>query len=113
VSAATSGDPRRLGYVTSKARGRISGDAKSQESQMRQAAIATFLVASICTAAQAQSRDYAFCAYGGKASEGMRCDYATLAQCQASTAGGGGSCVANPRPGQGATTARDGAPPRR
>ena len=44
--------------------------------------------------------DYPFCAYGGKTSEGMSCDFATLAQCQATTAGAGGSCVANPRGGQ-------------
>ena len=76
---------------------------------MRAVSIAAILAASLWTNAQAQSRDYAFCAYGGKTSEGMRCDYTTLAQCQASTAGSGGSCVANPRSGQ----ARDSAPPRR
>ena len=51
----------------------------------------------------AQARaDYPFCAYGGKTTEGLACDFATLAQCQAATAGAGGSCVANPRAGQGA-----------
>lgn len=44
--------------------------------------------------------DYPFCAYGGKTSEGVSCDFATLAQCQAATAGAGGSCVAIPRAGQ-------------
>jgi hypothetical protein len=80
---------------------------------MRAASIATIIAASLWTTAQAQGRDYAFCAYGSKTSEGMRCDYTSLAQCQASTAGGGGSCVANPRLGQGAVTPRDGASPRR
>jgi hypothetical protein len=65
------------------------------------------LVAAIASAAWlalanavAQTRtDYPYCAYGGKTSEGMSCDFATLAQCQAATAGGGGSCIANPRVG--------------
>ncbi len=53
--------------------------------------------------ASAQARaDYPFCAYGGKTTEGLACDFATLTQCQAATAGSGGSCVANPRAGQGA-----------
>jgi hypothetical protein len=48
--------------------------------------------------APAQARtDYPFCALGGKTSEGMSCDFATLAQCQAATSGAGGSCIANPR----------------
>jgi hypothetical protein len=41
-----------------------------------------------------------FCRSGG--GEGgtvaLRCDYATLEQCQATTAGLGGSCVMNPYP---------------
>jgi Protein of unknown function (DUF3551) len=49
------------------------------------------------------SIEYPFCAYGSKSSEGStRCDFATLAQCQAWLAGGGGSCVPNPRIAQGA-----------
>jgi hypothetical protein len=80
---------------------------------MRATSIATILAASIWATAPAQGRDYPFCAYGGKTSEGMRCDYTTLAQCQASTAGGGGSCIANPRADRGATTSRDGATSRR
>lgn len=50
---------------------------------MRAVSIATIMAASLWTTAQAQGRDYAFCAYGSKTSEGMRCDYPTLAQCQA------------------------------
>jgi hypothetical protein len=71
---------------------------------MRSASILTIFAALTFAPASAvaQSRDYPFCAYGGKTSEGMRCDYATLAQCQASTAGDGGSCIANPRAGRAA-----------
>jgi hypothetical protein len=57
----------------------------------------------------AQARVNPFCAYGGKTTEGLACDFATLAQCQAATAGSGGSCVANPRTGQGARV-QDAAP---
>ncbi len=61
-------------------------------------------IASLAPAgAFAQARaDHPFCAYGGKTTEGLACDFATLAQCRAATAGSGGSCVANPRAGQGA-----------
>jgi hypothetical protein len=49
------------------------------------------------------SVEYPFCAHGSKSSEGStRCDFATLAQCQAWIAGGSGSCVPNPRTAQGA-----------
>jgi hypothetical protein len=50
-------------------------------------------------AASAQtSVEYPYCAYGSKVSEGStRCDFATLAQCQAWISGGSGSCVPNPR----------------
>lgn len=44
--------------------------------------------------------EYPFCAYGGKTSEGISCDFATRAQCQAAIAGAGGSCIANPRAGR-------------
>jgi hypothetical protein len=69
---------------------------------MRAGSIAT-IVAGLLFAwatAAAQGRDYPFCAYGSKSSESMRCDYSTLAQCQASIAGDGGSCIANPSAGQ-------------
>jgi hypothetical protein len=70
----------------------------------------TTLVAIVASAAWlapasafAQARaEYPYCAYGGKTSEGVSCDFATLAQCQATTAGGNGSCMANPRAGQAA-----------
>jgi uncharacterized protein DUF3551 len=60
--------------------------------------------------AYAQARDYPFCAHGGKTSEGVSCDFATLAQCQATTAGSGGSCIANPKVGRGAPRATDASP---
>jgi hypothetical protein len=57
------------------------------------------------------SVDYPFCAHGSKASEGStRCDFATLAQCQAWLAGGSGSCVPNPRTAQGAPRQQNAAP---
>ena len=57
------------------------------------------------------SIEYPFCAYGSKSSEGStRCDFATLAQCQAWLAGGSGSCVPNPRVPQGASRPQS-APP--
>ena len=50
-----------------------------------------------------KSVEYPFCAYGSKTSEGStRCDFETLAQCQAWISGGSGSCVPNPRAVQGA-----------
>ncbi len=58
----------------------------------------------------AQARDYPFCAHGGKTSEGMSCDFATLAQCQATTSGSGGGCIANPRAGRGAARVQDAGP---
>jgi Protein of unknown function (DUF3551) len=67
---------------------------------MRTASIVTGIAAVVVTwtAASAQaSRDYPFCASGGKASEGMMCDYATIEQCRASVNGAGGYCVSNPR----------------
>lgn len=68
---------------------------------MRAVSIATIIAAlGLWVTASASARDYPFCAYGGKTSEGVRCDYSTLAQCQASTAGGGGSCIGNPRVAQ-------------
>jgi hypothetical protein len=75
---------------------------------MRAALIVTAVAAVLLGPGNAsvQARDYAFCAYGGKTSEGMRCDYSTLAQCQASTTGGGGSCVANPSVAQGSPAPR-------
>jgi hypothetical protein len=55
--------------------------------------------------------EYPFCAQGSKASEGStRCDFATLAQCQAWIAGGSGSCVPNPRTAQGAPRQQNAAP---
>jgi hypothetical protein len=51
----------------------------------------------MATPARAET-DYPFCKSGG-GEEGMayiRCDYATYAQCQATTSGMGGSCVQNP-----------------
>jgi Protein of unknown function (DUF3551) len=57
------------------------------------------------------SVEYPFCAQGSKASEGStRCDFATLAQCQAWIAGGSGSCVPNPRAAQGAPRQQNAAP---
>ena len=70
---------------------------------MRTASMVTIFTALMLAwaTASAQSRDYRFCAHGGgKATETMRCDFETLAQCQASTAGAGGSCIVNPRAGQ-------------
>jgi hypothetical protein len=76
------------------------------ETGMRITSIVAIAIGAISLApasASAQARaDYPFCAYGGKTTEGLACDFATLAQCQAATAGSGGSCVANPRAGQGA-----------
>jgi hypothetical protein len=92
---------------------RNSVERKEAETSMRAASMVTILAALTLMAAAAHGRDYAFCAYGGKTSETMRCDYTTLAQCQASTAGAGGSCVANPGGGQTAKTARGGASPKR
>jgi hypothetical protein len=62
--------------------------------------------------ASAQTRiEYPFCAYGSKSSEGsMRCDFATLAQCQAWLAGGSGSCVPNPRTAQGSPRPQNATP---
>jgi hypothetical protein len=55
--------------------------------------------------------EYPFCAQGSKASEGStRCDFATLAQCQAWIAGGSGSCVPNPRTAHGAPRQQNTAP---
>jgi hypothetical protein len=55
--------------------------------------------------------EYPFCAYGSKSSDGAtRCDFATLAQCQAWLSGGSGSCVPNPRAGQGAPRPQNAAP---
>jgi hypothetical protein len=51
----------------------------------------------IATPARAEV-DYPFCRSGG-GGEGnayVRCDYATLQQCQATTSGTGGSCITNP-----------------
>lgn len=64
--------------------------------------IATIIVASIpcvvSASAFGQARvEYPYCAYGGKTYDGISCDFATLAQCQAATSAGNGSCVANPR----------------
>lgn len=65
--------------------------------------IAGAAVTLAANAALAQTREYPFCAYGSKVSEGSaRCDFATLAQCQAWLAGGSGSCIPNPRTTQGA-----------
>jgi hypothetical protein len=77
--------------------------------------IAFAAVALAPKAALAQtSVDYPFCAHGSKASEGStRCDFATLAQCQAWIAGGSGSCVPNPRTAQGAPRQQNAAPPGR
>jgi len=65
-------------------------------------ASAAMTLASVDAFAQT-SVEYPFCAYGSKAGEGStRCDFATLAQCQAWLGGGTGSCVPNPRAVHGA-----------
>jgi hypothetical protein len=57
------------------------------------------------------SVEYPFCAYGSKSSDGAtRCDFATLAQCQAWLSGGSGSCVPNPRAAQGAPRPQNATP---
>ena len=73
-------------------------------------AFAAIALAPTNTSAQT-SVEYPFCAYGSKSSEGStRCDFATLAQCQAWIAGGSGSCIPNPRIAQGATRPQNAAP---
>ena len=73
-------------------------------------AFASVMLAATGAFAQANV-EYPFCAYGSKSSEGStRCDFATLAQCQAWLAGGGGSCVPNPRTAQGAPRQQNAAP---
>jgi hypothetical protein len=64
--------------------------------------IATIIVAGIAWVVSASAFGQArverpYCAYGGKTYDGLSCDFATLAQCQAATSAGNGSCVANPR----------------
>jgi hypothetical protein len=93
-------------------------DRGLRESNMRTTStvvIAFAVVALAPMGARAQtSVDYPFCAHGIKASEGStRCDFATLAQCQAWLAGGSGSCVPNPRTAQGAPRQQNVAPPSR
>jgi hypothetical protein len=62
------------------------------------ATIATGVICFASSSAFGQMRvEYPYCAYGGKAFEGVSCDFATLAQCQAATSAGNGSCIANPR----------------
>jgi hypothetical protein len=64
--------------------------------------IATVVVVGIACAVSASAFGQArverpYCAYGGKTYDGISCDFETLAQCQAATSAGNGSCVANPR----------------
>ena len=67
-------------------------------------------LAPIGTSAQT-AVEYPFCAYGSKSSDGAtRCDFATLAQCQAWLSGGSGSCVPNPKVAQGASRPQNATP---
>jgi hypothetical protein len=69
------------------------------ERQMRRYSIllATLLVSACIygAATPARAEAHPFCLAGGPANT-VECDYATLAQCQATAAGGLGYCVTNP-----------------
>jgi hypothetical protein len=85
-----------------------------RESRMRRTSVLVIALAAMIapTGAFAQTNvEYPFCAYGSKVSEGStRCDFATLAQCQAWLSGGSGSCVPNPRIAQGAPRPQNATP---
>lgn len=75
--------------------------------------VAVLLLGGAAAFAQANI-EHPFCAYGSKVSEGStRCDFATLAQCQAWISGGSGSCVPNPRISQGGPRNQTAVPDRR